>query len=208
MKKYSIILLVSICVSLQMKAEENAQIVRERIARIDSIYPDVSSWHQKDTLMSLVRSYRELDTILTGVIEQQNEIISIYEPYKDILFLFSNDIDIFDDENLLDLQVPRALEEHYQTVKMIITVRQKIEQIERKIEAIESMYAVSDFRDPTKYTEMNSKISSEIEGDMDAVTELMIQIKARNLSTLSPQQMEYFKPGLTGRYNNFIKFFE
>ena len=207
MKKH-MILAVAICVALQMAAEEKAQIVRENIARIDSVYPHVSFLHQKDTLLSLVDSYRKLDTILSGVVEQQKQIISMYEPYKDILFLFSNDIDIFEDKNLLDLQVPKSLEEHYQIVKMIITVRQKIELIERKVEAIKGKYDVTDLLDPAKVSEMKSKISSEIEGEVDSVAELIMQIKERNLSSLSPQQYEYFKPGLTEKYNNFIIFFE
>ena len=43
---------------------------------------------------------------------------------------------------------------------------------------------------------------------MDSVTDLLIQIKERDLNSLSSQQQEYFKPGLTERYNNFLKFFK
>ena len=56
--------------------------------------------------------------------------------------------------------------------------------------------------------DLKQSIRVAIEEDMNNVTYLLDEIIERDLSSLSPQQYQYFKPGLTERYNKFIKFFE
>ena len=47
----------------------------------------------------------------------------------------------------------------------------------------------------------------KIERDLDEVQSLIHEIKEMNLNTLSSEQLKYFRPGLTDRYNRFKKYF-
>lgn len=155
----------------------------------------------------ILKTYAELDKELTQMIAEQNEELSIYIPYKDYLFLTSEDSIVFTYSYPKDLYVPSSLSYHFQTVKMIIDARKQIEQIEIQIKEIGDQYS-KEFLNSGKVQDIKSLIASSIEKDIYVLTELMQDILARNLSSLSKQQYEYFKPGLTNRYNKFIKFFE
>ncbi|MBO5627477.1 MAG: hypothetical protein J5965_00170 [Aeriscardovia sp.] len=208
MKKWKFIICCCVIQAIHLYASDNITVVRERIAQLDSIYPTLTSkQHPLDTLLTLIGNYRELDTLLTNSIAEKDSLLNEYSPYTNILFLLSNDTMVFRNDYSDDIQVPQSLEYHFQSIKMITLARKRIETIENKIVNITENYA-QEMLKSGQVIDIKSKISSEIEGDMDVVTELLEQIRSRELSSLSKEQYQYFKPGLTERYNNFIKFFE
>ena len=203
MKKWFIIM---ICCSLQIirlyAENDREQQLRNKIAYIDSTIVTISPKQQTDTLLTLVEHYRMLDTLSMHIITAKDSLLQKYAPYEGVLFLLSSDTAIFVQDYSDSIQIPKSLEYHFQTIKMIISARKQIESIEQNIKNIAAQEVL------TSNSDLNSRIAQEIEGDMDSVTDLLIQIKERDLNSLSSQQQEYFKPGLTERYNKFLKFFE
>ena len=176
--------------------------LRARIAHLDSVYITTPSKQQKDSLLALVHSYRVLDTLLTQKVEQQTTELNKYAIYVDYLFLLSEDTTIFSKAYTDDFKVPLSLSYHFETIKMIIDARLKIEKIEQAVIKIkEALKSV-------EVKELHNIIASQIEEDMSELDEILQKIENRDLSTLSKSQYKYFKPNLTERYNNFIKFFE
>lgn len=210
MNKKCLFLVMAIGVSLSCAASKKEIQIRERILQLDSIQSTISSNQKQariDTLLSLIDSYRELDTLLTTSITEKDSLLKECSLYTDIQFLLSIDTTVFRQNYSNDIQVPKSLEYHFQTIQMITNARNRIEIIEQKIVNITENYA-QEMLKSGQVVDLKAKISSEIEGDMDEVTKLLREITNRNLSSLSPEQHSYFKPGLTDRYNNFIKFFE
>lgn len=186
---------------------DREQQLRNKIAYIDSTIVTISPKQQTDTLLTLVEHYRMLDTLSMHIITTKDSLLQKYAPYEGVLFLLSSDTAIFVQDYSDSIQIPKSLEYHFQTIKMIISARKQIESIEQNIENIAANYMQEALRSKPENT-LYSRIAQEIEGDMDNVTDLLIQIKERDLNSLSSQQQEYFKPGLTERYNNFLIFFE
>lgn len=206
MKKLFIIMICCSLQIIQLYAEnDKEQQLRNKIAYLDSTCVTISPKQQVDTLLTLVEHYRLLDTLLVHTITTQDSLLQTYAPYEGILFLLSSDTAIFVHDYSDSIQIPKSLEYHFQTIKMIISARKQIESIEQNIKNIAANYAQEIL---TSNSDLNSRIAQEIEGDMDSVTDLLIQIKERDLNSLSSQQQEYFKPGLTERYNKFLQFFE
>lgn len=210
MKKWKIIIFCFVMQTMYLAASDDIKVVRERILQLDSIQSTISSIHKQvriDTLLSLIDSYRELDTLLTTSITEKDSLLKECSLYTDIQFLLSSDTTVFRQNYSNNIQVPKSLEYHFQTIQMIANARYRIEIIEQKIVNITENYA-QEMLKSGQVIDLKSKIGSDIEGDMDEVTKLLQEITSRNLSSLSPEQHSYFKPGLTDRYNNFIKFFE
>lgn len=208
MKKWFIIMICCSLQIIQLYAENNReQQLRNKIAYIDSTIVTISPKQQTDTLLTLVEHYRMLDTLSMHIITAKDSLLQKYAPYEGVLFLLSSDTAIFVQDYSDSIQIPKSLEYHFQTIKMIISARKQIESIEQNIKNIAANYVQEVLTSNPEIT-LNSRIAQEIEGDMDSVTDLLIQIKERDLNSLSSQQQEYFKPGLTERYNNFLKFFE
>lgn len=207
MSKHLIIVMCAICVSISMFADNREQQIREEIKDLDSVYTTLPPKKQKDTLLSIVEHYRCLDTLLTQSIADRDSLLQQYTPYQDILFLLSRDTLVFLNTYDKYLYVPQSLDYHFQTILMIISAREQIESIEKKINDIAGNFAQKVVKSG-QAGNLKSEICREIEPNMDILSSLLIEIKRRNLSSLSPQQYEYFKPGLTERYNNFIKYFE
>lgn len=208
MKKWFIIMICCSLQIIQMYAEnDREQQLRNKIAYIDSTIVTISPKQQTDTLLTLVEHYRMLDTLSMHIITTKDSLLQKYAPYEGVLFLLSSDTAIFVQDYSDSIQIPKSLEYHFQTIKMIISARKQIESIEQNIENIAANYMQEALRSKPENT-LYSRIAQEIEGDMDNVTDLLIQIKERDLNSLSSQQQEYFKPGLTERYNNFLIFFE
>lgn len=208
MKKWFIIMICCSLQIIQLYAEnDREQQLRNKIAYIDSTIVTISPKQQTDTLLTLVEHYRMLDTLSMHIITTKDSLLQKYAPYEGVLFLLSSDTAIFVQDYSDSIQIPKSLEYHFQTIKMIISARKQIESIEQTIENIAVNYMQEALRSKPENT-LYSRIAQEIEGDMDNVTDLLIQIKERDLNSLSSQQQEYFKPGLTERYNNFLIFFE
>lgn len=208
MKKWFIIMICCSLQIIQLYAEnDREQQLRNKIAYIDSTIVTISPKQQTDTLLTLVEHYRMLDTLSMHIITTKDSLLQKYAPYEGVLFLLSSDTAIFIQDYSDSIQIPKSLEYHFQTIKMIISARKQIESIEQTIENIAVNYMQEALKSKPENT-LYSRIAQEIEGDMDNVTDLLIQIKERDLNSLSSQQQEYFKPGLTERYNNFLIFFE
>ena len=208
MKKWFIIMICCSLQIIQMYAEnDREQQLRNKIAYIDSTIVTISPKQQTDTLLTLVEHYRMLDTLSMHIITTKDSLLQKYAPYEGVLFLLSSDTAIFVQDYSDSIQIPKSLEYHFQTIKMMMSARKQIEAIEQNIENIAANYMQEALRSKPENT-LYSRIAQEIEGDMDNVTDLLIQIKERDLNSLSSQQQEYFKPGLTERYNNFLIFFE
>ena len=207
MCKQCIMILMAICFSTTVIANNRQQQLRDKIAHLDSVYPTLQFRAQQDTLLNIINYYKELDTILMESIALQDSLLQEYSPYKDILFLLSNDSIVFTQTYVDSIQIPKALEYHFKTIKMVVSARKQIESIEHKILEISTNYA-QDVLNSTHVYDLKQSIRVAIEEDMNNVTYLLDEIIERDLSSLSPQQYQYFKPGLTERYNNFLKFFE
>lgn len=208
MKKWFIIVICCSLQIIQLYAEnDREQQLRNKIAYIDSTFVTISPKQQADTLLTLVEYYRMLDTLSMHTITTQDSLLQKYAPYDEVLFLLSSDTAIFVQDYSDSIQIPKSLEYHFQTIKMIISARKQIESIEQTIKNIADNHAQEVLLSTSKIN-IYSKIAEEIESDMDIVTELLMQIIERDLSSLSLQQQQYFKPGLTERRNNFLKFFE
>lgn len=208
MKKWFIIMICCSLQIIQLYAEnDREQQLRNKIAYIDSTIVTISPKQQTDTLLTLVEHYRMLDTLSMHIITTKDSLLQKYAPYEGVLFLLSSDTAIFVQDYSDSIQIPKSLEYHFQTIKMIISARKQIESIEQNIKNIAANYMQEALTSKPENT-LYSRIAQEIEGDMDNVTDLLIQIKERDLNSLSSQQQEYFKPGLTERYNNFLIFFE
>lgn len=208
MKRWFIIMICCTLQIIQLYAENDIeQQLRNKIAHIDSTFVTISPKQQTDTLLRLVEYYRQLDTILMHAISTQDSLLQEYAPYEGVLFLLSSDSTVFVREYSDSIHIPKSLEYHFETIKMIISAQKQIESIKHKILEISTNYA-QDVLNSTHVYDLKSSIRIAIEEDMNAVTELLEQIIERDLSSLSPQQYQYFKPGLTEKYNNFIKFFE
>lgn len=208
MKKWFVIMICCSLQIIQLYAENNReQQLRNKIAYIDSTIVNISPKQQTDTLLTLVEHYRMLDTLSMHIITVKDSLLQKYAPYEGVLFLLSSDTAIFVQDYSDSIQIPKSLEYHFQTIKMIISARKQIESIEQNIKNIAANYVQEVLTSNPEIT-LNTRIAQEIEDDMDSVTDLLIQIKERDLNSLSSQQQEYFKPGLTERYNNFLKFFE
>ncbi len=208
MKKWFIIMICCSLQIIQLYAEnDREQQLRNKIAYIDSTIVTISPKQQTDTLLTLVEHYRMLDTLSMHIITTKDSLLQKYAPYEGVLFLLSSDTAIFVQDYSDSIQIPKSLEYHFQTIKMIISARKQIESIEQNIKNIAANYVQEVLTSNPEIT-LNSRIAQEIEGDMDSIQDLLIQIKERDLNSLSSQQQEYFKPGLTERYNNFLKFFK
>ena len=179
-----------------MPSEDAKGKLNFQITDLDKI-SDIMEWYGFDPQ----------DTLSMHIITTKDSLLQKYAPYEGVLFLLSSDTAIFVQDYSDSIQIPKSLEYHFQTIKMIISARKQIESIEQTIENIAVNYMQEALRSKPENT-LYSRIAQEIEGDMDNVTDLLIQIKERDLNSLSSQQQEYFKPGLTERYNNFLIFFE
>lgn len=208
MKKLYIFIICGLAIhSMHSYANEHGEIqLRENIAKLDSVLPTISQNQKQtriDTLLSLIDYYRQLDTLLANSITEKDLLLKKYFPYKDILFLLSNDTTVFTNEYPDDIPVPKSLEYHFKTIEMISSTRRQIETMEQKINGIKE-----EILSTNRFDEAKSLISSGIKDDMDTVTELIQKIKRRDLSSLSKEQYQYFESGLIKRYNNFTIFFE
>ena len=137
MKKWFIIVICCSLQIIQLYAEnDREQQLRNKIAYIDSTFVTISPKQQADTLLTLVEYYRMLDTLSMHTITTQDSLLQKYAPYDEVLFLLSSDTAIFVQDYSDSIQIPKSLEYHFQTIKMIISARKQIESIEQTIKNI------------------------------------------------------------------------
>lgn len=208
MNKYFITILLAIFFASYISADNKEQQLRKKIERVNSAYPSLKKTKKKlENRLEVVRYYQELDTLLTKSISLKNQQLKDCNPYKSIEFLLSEDSEVFDMVYPQDLSIPNPLNYHFETIKMISDLKKRIVATEQTIVELSDNYG-KDMLKSGQVIDIKSAIAEKIEKDMVYMDELISKIKNRDLSSLSKQQFQYFKPGLTERYNAFLKFFE
>lgn len=123
------------------------------------------------------------------------EIDSLYDVLNYYETLLTEDTTVF--EELIDLdEVPLCLKGHYRSIEKIVLLKQNLETVEGTIAKLTS--SADDEKNNTEY------IHDIILDKMLELNDLITEIKKLDLSTLSKAQLEYFKPGLTNRFNQIL----
>lgn len=209
MNKYFITILLAILFASYISADNREQQLRKKIERLDSAFPSLRMNKKKlENRLEVIRYYQELDSLLTKSNSQKSLQLKDCKPYKSIEFLLSEDSEVFDRDYPQDnLSIPNPLKYHYETIKMISDLKKRIVATEQTVVELSDNYG-KDMLKSGQVIDIKSAIAEKIEKDMVYMDELISKIKNRDLSSLSKQQFQYFKPGLTERYNAFLKFFE
>lgn len=199
MKKLIILLLSVICTSVaKAQADGSAysiKTLRGQIENRDSIIRDIKKPRVLiDSLKSQIADYDSLTKSMDIRYANIGEVVHAYQ------LLTSSDTIVFH-KDFKQFDVPQALKAHIALVEKIVSVRTSIEQVERKIENLTS-------RLDGLNVNFKQVVQEEIEQDVMKLDALITEIKGMNLSTLSKEQLGYFKPGLTERYNKFLNYFE
>lgn len=200
MKKY--ILIITFLLGL---TESYSQIVSEkhilqaRIEHRDTIMNKVKKG-LADSLKLQIEDFRHLTKIFTSENEELTfENQNLRDELRKFLVLTSSDTLIFQQNFRAINNIPQCLQERADIVNSIIELRTKITTVENTAQELEQKLGNS----PIAYAAIREKI----EKDLDTIQILIHKIKEMNLSLLSDEQQEYFRPGLTDRYNNFKKYF-
>lgn len=172
------------------------QIIEHRASIMDK----VNKKELPDSLRRQVSNYRLLTEILMSetesyALENQN----LKNELRKYLILTSSDTLIFHKDFSTISNIPVCLQERTDIVCSIIELRGKIVAVESVAQELEQKLGNS----PKVYAVIREKI----EKDLDEIQALIHKIKGMNLSSLSGEQQNYFRPGLTERYNNFKKYF-
>lgn len=142
------------------------------------------------TSTALVEATEE--TVASSCSENIDSLYDVLTYYETLL---SEDTTVF--EELIDHdEIPQCLRGHYQSIEKIITLKQKLESVEDTITQL--MSTADKEKNNTEY------IHDIILDKMLELNDLITEIKKRDLSTLSKAQLEYFKPGLTDRFNQIL----
>lgn len=176
------------------------QILLQKIENRDFIMDKLTKKELPDSLKKQVADYRSLTEILMSetdnfAIENQNLKNELHK----YLILTSSDTLIFHQDFSAMNNIPVCLQERTDIVSSIIELRGKITAVESIAQELEQKLGNS----PIAYAAIREKI----EKDLDEIQALIHKIKGMNLSSLSDEQQDYFRPGLTNRYNNFKKYF-
>lgn len=147
-----------------------------------------------DSLRSQVADYDSLTKSMEIRYKYMVEAIKAYE------FLIDTDTLVFY-RSFAQCDIPPCLKKHVELVSKIANLRIAIEKVELKIK---------DLNGRLEGLDVNSKrvIRKEIEGEVNKLDAELSEIEKQDMNSLSKEQLEFFKPGLTERYNNFLIYFE
>ena len=196
-----IILLLSTLVAMgQSHYDSDISQIRLRMELRDSIYDELRTPKVKiDTLIS------QLDdaNLCFSLYEKENECLSdslafVNSELELFQLLTTSDTTIFH-VSLSQASIPTCLESHFSVINKIVELRAHIENIEIR---------VNELKRTITRANVNEVIAAEIADDIQNAYSLIDEIKDSDLSSLSEEQKQYFKPGLTERYNNFSIYFE
>ena len=206
MKKYVLLLLLGFtCFYMHAQSlNDSIRVIEERITERDSVMNSLKKTELIDSLVNQNKDYRLLNKLLNDQIsELSNENRGLCEKITLYDQLTDKTVGIFDlDFDSVNASVPTCLMVHISIIKDIVSLKKIIEKIESKAEELKSqLYDV----DPKT---VNEVIRAKIESDVNVAQSLIRKIKESNMSSLSTEQKNYFKPVLTERYNNFSKYFE
>lgn len=176
------------------------RILQGRIQNRDTLMNNVNKKELPDSLKKQIADYRLLTEILMSETERYaSENQCLKDELDKYLILTSSDTLIFHQDFNTISNIPVCLQERTDIICSIIELRGKIVAAESIAQELEQTLGNS----PVAYAAIREKI----EKDLDEIQTLIHKIKDMNLSFLSDEQQNYFRPGLTDRYNNFKKYF-
>lgn len=172
----------------------------KKIEHRDSVMRDCGKKELLDLLQMQNKDQHCLTTLLRKKVEsisEENQLLK--EELHKYLILTSPDTLVFQQDFTKIGDIPLCMKERVLIIKSIIRLRDKITNIENTAKGLEKALGNS----PVAY----AAIGEKIEKDLDEVQSLIHEIKEMNLNILSGEQLKYFRPGLTDRYNSFKKYF-
>lgn len=200
MKKISIALLL--CMSLVQRSYAQADgsaysinMLRNQIEMRDSVLKkDLKPRIMIDSLRNQVADY---DSLTKSMEIRYNDMVEVIKAYE---FLTNTDTIVFY-RSFAQYDIPQCLKKHIELVGKIADLRIAIEKVELKIKNLKGRLEGLD---------VNSKsvIRKEIEGEVNKLDAEISEIEKLDMTSLSKEQLEFFKPCLTERYNNFLIYFE
>lgn len=199
------LLLGLICYNMNAQTRNDSiRYLNERITERDSLMKSLKKSELIDSLVIQNKDYWLLSKLLNDQIsDMSNDNQDLWEKINLYDQLTDETVRIFDlDLDSINVSVPPCLMVHLSIVKDISSLRKIIEKIESKAEELKLQ--LSDVEQKTA----NEVIRTKIEPDVNLAQSLIRKIKESNMSSLSTEQRNYFKPALTERYNNFSKYFE
>lgn len=199
MKKVIIILsfLLSATLSFAQKDDSAYSIkkLRHQIGVRDSVLQkDMKPRVLIDSLRSQIADYDSLTKSMERRYQDIAEVVKTYE------LLMSPDTLVFI-ETFSQYDVPQCLKSHVLLIEKISQLRNDIENVEHKVQDLTN-------RLNGLNVNVKSVIHKEIEHDVLKLDAVITEIERMDLSTLSDKQKQFFKPGLTERYNEFLIYFE
>lgn len=195
-----LIVMMGSFVSFYAQDLSKKQILLQTIEHRDSIMDQLTKKELPDSLKKQVADYRLLTEVLMLEVDgYASENQNLKNELHKYLILTSSDTLIFHQDFTAINNIPVCLQERTDIVRSIIELRGKIAAAEGIAQELEQKLGNS----PVAYAAIREKI----EKDLDVIQALIHKIKGMNLSSLSDEQQDYFRPGLTDRYNNFKKYF-
>lgn len=200
MKKILIVLLLCIGVSLRIYAQTDGsaysiRMLRNQIETRDSVLKkDLKPRIMIDSLKSQVADY---DSLTKSMEIRYNDMVEVIKAYE---YLTNTDTLVFY-HSFAQYDIPPCLKNHVELVAKIADLRITIEKVELKIKDLKSRLEGLDVNS-------QSVIRKEIEGEVNNLDVEISEIEKLDMNSLSKEQLEFFKPGLTERYNNFLIYFE
>ncbi len=179
---------------------EHLQVIYNRIDNRDSVMPNLKKGALVDSLYAQIDDYQDaLDIITTLNDRQEVSILSLENQLSTLQHMTSSDIDVFKWTIPKNDKIPYCLSTHIEVIRKIQSIESLSDSIERKIQRLNEK--LSDV------TSVNVKetIRLEIESDIYRLEQQISDALSMDLSSLSTAQKEYLKPGLTTKYNKFIK---
>lgn len=201
MNKIFLFILFFCCVSpLSAQELSDMELIQNRIIGRESIMEKVNKRALADSLKKQVDDYRHLADILKAEVKKYS---SENQKMKSDLYkyqiLTSVDTLVFHQDFKMIGDIPSYFRERVDIIISIIGLRKKIVATESIAQELEQMLG----NGPEAY----AAIRVRIQNDLDDIQVHIRKIKGMNLSSLSEVQQNYFRPGLTERYNNFKKYF-
>lgn len=176
------------------------RILQERIQNRDTLMNKVNKKELTDSLKNQIADYRLLTEILISETEcYASENQDLKNELHKYFILTSSDTLVFHQDFNAISNIPVCLQERTDIICCIIELRGKIVAAESIAQELEKMLGNS----PVAYAAIREKI----EKDLYEIQDLIHKIKDMNLPLLSEEQQNYFRPGITDRYNNFKKYF-
>lgn len=174
--------------------------IRQRMESRDSVYAKIRSNQVRiDTLLSQLSDAKRCISYYENSNALLSDSLTVVKSELEIFrLLTSSDTTVFHIP-FTQIPVPVCLEGHISLINKIIDLRVNIEMLEAR---------VKDLNKTLKRANVKEVIAKEIETDIMQINSLIVDIKGIDQSSLSEEQKQYFKPGLTERYNKFSIYFE